>query len=141
MSAVKGLLDSAFRQGPAIEANTLIEETRQLIGTKQGHALNYEVSLIDPEKGPDSPAGRGWVYLDQVVAPRLALFLKAKRLSVADCAPAFISLFWGDQIYFIHAADFFEFIRQARGLDQEALPQWPKPGKEPANPFQAFSKG
>jgi hypothetical protein len=111
MSVFERLTAVAFHQGPAYRANELIDEVRSNLAAELGEAYNYEVPL----------SGRSWDYLRQVVAPRLALYLRSKRLAVGRCAPLFLSVFVGDVLYFIHAADFYEQVRLADGLEEEAF--------------------
>lgn len=108
---IEGLVALAFHDGPAIEANQLIDDVRQRVRAAVGRSVNYEVSLID----------RDWSYIEQVVAPRLALFLKAKRLHVGACAPVFLSIFRGERLYFVAAEQFFEYFRAMSGLDEESF--------------------
>jgi hypothetical protein len=107
------LLQRAFARGPAHRANQLIHEARQQVAARCGRGQCYEVSLLE---GPFGEA-RGWDHLDRLVAPRLAFFLRSKKLGVADSGPVFLAVFVGETVYFIEVADFFELIRQARGLD------------------------
>ncbi len=126
MSHLRSPLALAFRQGPGVEANQLIHEARAEAKAAFGSAVNYEV-LLD---------GKGWSHVREVLAPRLAMFLKEKRLGVADCAPAFLSLFQGDQLYLVRAADFFEHYRLREGLVTEAFSAlagtWERTGKPTA---------
>jgi hypothetical protein len=105
------LLRHAFREGPAEEANSLIDEVRRQVSAEWGRACNYEVLLT----------GRSWTYVSQVVAPRLALFLRSKRLSVRSCGSVFLSLFLGDRLYFLGAEDFYRGVRLAEGWSDEAF--------------------
>ena len=102
------LIALAFRQGPADQANTLIHDVRQQDMAEQGMAFNYEIVLT----------GHVQEDLRQTVAPRLALYLRSKRLGVNNCWPVFLSIFLGDTLYFVHAPDFFQHIRVAERLDE-----------------------
>lgn len=121
-----GLLALAFHAGPPFEANQLIDDVRQQVKAAQGRAVNYEIALM----------GRGWDYLQQKVAPLLALFLKDKRMRAESCGPCFISLFTDDALHFIRAQDFFEHLRQAEGLDRASFAQmvrtWERTGRRSA---------
>ena len=101
----------AFHQGPAYRANQLIYDVREGVRARHGTGLNYEVSLID--KGLD--------HLLEIVGPRLALYLRAKRRTVSNCADVFLSIFIGETLYFVRAADFFRFVREILGMDEEAF--------------------
>ncbi|MCA9673310.1 MAG: hypothetical protein KC503_47295 [Myxococcales bacterium] len=122
------LLEAAFDTGPAREANTLISETRGRVRSALGASFNYEVSLLEIDD-----ASAAWSHLERVVAPRLALYLKSKRMNVASCAPVFVSLFYGDTLHFVAATDFFAEIRDASGLDEQAFAErarvWEKTGR------------
>lgn len=122
------LLAAAFDRGPAREANQLISGTRGRVKEALGASFNYEVSLLDIAEPADA-----WAHLERVVAPRLALYLKSKRMNVASCAPLFISLFYGDTLHFVAATDFFAEIRAASGLDERAFAErakvWEKTGR------------
>jgi hypothetical protein len=138
MGEIERLLQRAFRSGPARDANRLIDEVRSQLReeTASPAVSNYEVVL----------SGRPWSYLAQEVAPRLAHYLRAKKMSVAHCAPVFLSLFVDDSLHFLHAADLFaelklreglsddDFAALARGWEQTgrrsiaALPAAPQPG-------------
>jgi hypothetical protein len=120
------LIGLAFGSGPAAEANELIEKTRQLVTSERGPTINYEVNL----------ARRDWSYIREIVAPRLALYLKHKRYSVKQCQPVFLSLFIDEMLYFVHAADFFECLRSREGLSEESFAAlictWQETGKSSA---------
>ena len=105
------LAQLAFREGPAYQANALIAEVRQQVLAAKGDAVSYEVPLT----------GRPLAYLQQTVAPRLAFFLKSKRLAVARCGHVFLSLFWEETLYFIWATDFFAAIQKSLGLDDASF--------------------
>lgn len=105
------LLGLAFHQGPGAEANTLIDDVRREVKAAQGRAINYEV-LLD---------GKGWDHVREVVAPRLALYLKEKGGGVAQCGALFLSLFRGGDLYFVWANDFFAHYRLREGLSEESF--------------------
>jgi hypothetical protein len=109
--SIEGLLALAFAQGPAPQANQLIHDVRGQVAREQGKGFNYEVVLT----------GRSSVHLLRVVAPRLALYLKGKRMGVEDCGPVFLSVFWHETLHFVRARDFFELVREGMGLDEEAF--------------------
>jgi len=111
MSTFDHFTARAFRQGPASEANELIEEVRCATQAKFGAAVNYEVVLT----------GRPADYVRQVVGPRLAFFLRAKRYQVRSCAPVFLSMFLGDRIYFVTAEDFYRELQASQGIADEAF--------------------
>ena len=128
------IVAAAFKVGPAFQANELIAEARETIRAEQGWAVQVEVILT----------GRSWEYLVTEAAPLLALYLRSKKLGVAKCAPAFVSVFLGDSLYFLRARDLFEAIRLAGGHSEEAFAAiaeaWERTGRPPA-PLAALPPG
>jgi len=110
-SPVEQLKRLAFFSGPPPQANELIHKVRQDVTAEHGRAVNYEVPLV----------GRTWEYIDRVVAPRLALYLRSKRYRVSSCAPVFLSVFLDDGLYFVRAPDFYRLVREMMGLSVEAF--------------------
>ena len=106
-----GLLERAFLQCPARDANSAIAEVRGSWGVP-GRAVSFEVVLDD---------GLGWSYLRDSVAPQLARFLRSKRMRVDACAPVFLSIFSGESLYFVGAQDFFGHYCAAESVDAVAL--------------------
>ena len=123
---LSGLLSRAFREGPGMEANPLIDAVRREIREAHGTAFNYEVAL----------GGRGWDHIRQVVAPRLALYMHAKKQSPRGSAAVFVSLFVGDRLHFILARDLLEYVRVQEGLSEEVFDQllaaWQRSGRRSA---------
>jgi hypothetical protein len=111
MDPLEQLTSLAFHQGPAHEANQLIHDVRIQVRARYGKAVNYEVNAM----------GRTWDYLSQTVAPLLAHFLKSKRMGVKRCEHVFLSLFFGETLYFIRVSDFFEHLRRTEGFDQQTF--------------------
>jgi hypothetical protein len=111
MSTFEHFTARAFRQGPASDANQLIDEVRSATQARLGAAVNYEVVLT----------GRPADYVRRVVGPRLAFFLRAKRYSVRSCGPVFLSVFLGDRIYFVTAEEFYKELQASQGLADEAF--------------------
>ena len=111
MNDLSGLLGLAFSQGPGVEANQLINGMRREVKASHGRATNYEV-LLD---------GKGWDYVREVMAPRLALYLKEKGGGVAHGGGVFLSLFCGENLYFVWAHDFFTYYKDRAGLSDEAF--------------------
>jgi hypothetical protein len=105
MGRLSGLLNLAFDSGPSAKTNVLIDQVRQRVTRQVGRAVNYEVSLLD----------RGWEHLERVVAPRLAFYLASKSYAVDRCDAVFLTLFFGQKVYFVRAADFFEYVRTTLG--------------------------
>lgn len=108
--SIDQLTARAFARGPAHQANQLIHDVRQQVQAEQGQVVNYEVAL----------AGRPFRYLQQEVAPRLAMFMYHKRVSPAA---TMVSLFTNDTLHFIRADAFLDVVRESLGLDREAFAQ------------------
>jgi hypothetical protein len=119
------LLACAYRAGPALQANELIAEAREEILAQHGQVVQAEVILT----------GRSWEYLVTEAAPRLALYLRSKKLTVARCAPGLVSVFLGETLHFLHARDFFEAIRRIEGHSEQAFTRiaeaWEQTGRAP----------
>jgi hypothetical protein len=128
------IVAAAFSSGPAFRANELIAEAREAIRAEHGFAVQVELIL----------SGRSWEYLVGEAAPRLALYLRSKKLTVASCGPAFVSVFLGETLHFLHARDLFELIRVASSLSEEAFAAiaevWERTGRPPA-PLAALPAG
>jgi hypothetical protein len=122
--SLEKLIARAFKQGPAYQANQLIDEVRRATRREKGDAINYEVMMM----------GRTFDHLQREVAPLMALYLRSKRRGLEI---AFVSLFVNtDTLVFIRAADFFDVIRESLGLDEEAfrevMDRWARTGRSSA---------
>lgn len=124
-SQMEHLLARALLHGPGAQANDLIDDLRRQVKERTGAAVNYEVSLLDKDHD----------HLMHTVAPRLALFLREKRLGPRSRS-VFLSIFWQDVLYFVAAPDFFDHVRGVLGLDEEAfsavLQSWERTGRAAA---------
>jgi len=122
-SRIRELVGLAFEKGAACDANSLIADVRETMRFDHGDALNYEVLLDNQD----------WAYVEQTVAPRLALYLRSKRYQVSRCGPAFLSIFLGEQLYFVEASAFYEYVRQQMGLDEQRFARtaesWERSGR------------
>jgi len=105
----RALLARAERRVPGRSANEEIERERVRHQLAYGRAMSYEVVLSREH---------GFAYLATVVAPRLALYLVHKKMSAGDCRGVFVSLWVGDELYFLEAETFFDAVREAEGLDE-----------------------
>jgi hypothetical protein len=108
---VEQLVALSFFHGPAEQANELIHHVRQEVEAAYGPAVSYEVLLT----------ARSWEYVQQELAPRLALFLRSKKLSLTHCQTVFLSLFLERELYFMTVEAFYDFFRQAESLSEEQL--------------------
>jgi hypothetical protein len=96
--SIEPLLDKAFGKGPAMEANRLIHEVREALRRDYGRAHNFEVSLLD--RAPE--------HLWQTALPQLRRYLRAMGYTQERAESVFVSLFFGETIYFINASDFVQ---------------------------------
>lgn len=123
---IEALLAQAFHKEPAARANEAIAEVRQAFEEDTGAAANYEVVLDQ----------RPWTYLRDVVAPRLALFLREKGLPRLGDSPAFVSLFYHQELFFLRPAQLFTHVGQVEGWTPDALnqmlQQWEQTGRPTA---------
>jgi beta-N-acetylhexosaminidase len=101
----------AFHKGPVHRANELIDEVRTRVREELGRSYNYEVVL----------AGRTWEYVRTEVGPRLALYLRSKKLAITRSPELFLSVFLEDTLYFVHSSDFYELLRITEGLPRESF--------------------
>ncbi len=106
------LLGRAFRRASAAEANAAISQIRAEEGTEGRPALSYEVVL---------PASNPVAYLTESVLPRLVYFLDCAGFKLPDCPGTFISLFRGEDLFFIRAADAIDELSRLSGLSMAQL--------------------
>jgi hypothetical protein len=107
-----GLLGRSFRTCAGPEANRAIDEVRHEWARRVGRAFSYEIVL---------GADRSWPYLRDFVTPRLALFLRSKRMRVDACAPVFLPIFAGETVHFVGAAEFLDYYRALEELSPDGL--------------------
>ena len=105
--AVQALLARAFHRAPAAEANDQMAAMRA-----QEQSLCYEV-LLPPERAAE--------HLIQKVLPRLVYFLECRGSHLPHCAGVFVSIFVGDELYFVRAGDFVEELSRLSGLSPEQM--------------------
>lgn len=120
------LLCRAFHRGPGPRANTLIQKIRDRLRDPSRPGLSYEIVLT----------GRDPLYLTRELAPRLALYMREKRLGLDAGSPLFLSVFWGETLFFLRPADLAEEARLALGLSPEAFKslwqRWGRTGRAAA---------
>jgi hypothetical protein len=107
----RGLLSLAERRVPARAANAEIDRERTRQELLHGRGVSYEIVL---------PAERGFAHLAEVVTPQLLRYLSAKQVPIERAAGVFLSLFVGEELYFITVSSFFGALREAEGLDAAA---------------------
>lgn len=107
-----GVLALAFHRVPAPEANEAMARVRESEGEGGQPALSYE--LVLPAQGA---AG----HLVEVVLPRLVYFLHCRGARLPHCPGVFVSIFHGDQLYFLRARDLLEALSRQTGLSAEEM--------------------
>jgi len=98
--SLETLIGRAFRRGPAIQANELIDEVRHAFLGELSRAANYEVSLLD----------RSWEDVCREEGARFRRYLRNMGYTPRRDGPVFVSLFHGDEVYFIYSQDFLDAI-------------------------------
>jgi hypothetical protein len=114
---VEELIRRAFHQASAMRANEEISRMRetQPPGVTD-EALSYEVLL---------PAEGERAFLIENVLPRLVYFLDCRGGRSSQAEGVFISLFAGEQLYFVQLSEFFETLGPAAGLSfEEMVHRW-----------------
>lgn len=107
-SEIDALLRRAVRQVHSSEANEAIAQMRRAEGTEDRPAMSYEVVL--PEERPVE-------YLKDDLLPRLVYFLDCSGAKLPQCPGVFLSLFQGDRLFFIRAADAVQELSKISGLE------------------------
>lgn len=111
-AAVTALLARAFHRAPANQANVEMARIREQEGGVTGLATSYEMVL---------PAERAVEHLVSQVLPRLVYFLECRGARPPNCAGVFISIFAGDQLYFVRAGDMVQELSRLSGLSLEQM--------------------
>ncbi len=107
LPAIEALLGRAIGQVHSSEANEAIAQMRQDEGTEDRPAMSYEVVL---------PAENPVEYLTETLLPRLVYFLDCAGAKLPQCPGVFLSLFQGDRLFFIRAADAVDELAKITGL-------------------------
>lgn len=101
------LLALAFLTADAARANVALDEARAIAGGR-----SYEV-VAPPE--PDL------AWLEGSLVSKLVYFCEATRAPLPACAGVFVSLFTGERLFAILAADVIAFACEALGLSSDEL--------------------
>ena len=109
--AVAAVLARSFHRTRAKEANEEMARMRAQEG-HDGLATSYE--LVLPSEGATE-------HLVERVLPRLVYFLECRGSRLPHCAGVFCSIFAGDELYFVRAADFVEELSRLSGLSPEQM--------------------
>lgn len=107
-SALEALLARAFGRTCAAEANVEIDRAR---GSIPG-SRSYELVL--------NPAENFRAAADRIV-PRLVYQLESTKARLPDCRGVFLSVFVGEDLYFIHARDAMAFFVEYLGTTATEL--------------------
>jgi hypothetical protein len=115
MDLFQPLLDLAFERASALEANARIADLRERLGGA-APARSYEVVL--PER-----SSLGW--LSESLLPRLVYFLESVGARPPQAPGFFVSMFSGQELYFLHVNDVFAFASSALNLSlEDMLDRW-----------------
>jgi hypothetical protein len=123
-ASIESLLDRAFARVKAADANRAIADMRLQEASGDRPALSYEAVL---------PASDPTEYLTGSLMPRLVYFLDSSGFKLPRCAGAFISLFHGDDLFFIRAADAVDELSRITGLSPAQMVQ--RFGAQSGNPL------
>jgi hypothetical protein len=101
------LLRLAFDRAPANLANQAITHVRAEVGATGGRAVSYELML---------PDGHVRAFLLDTTLPRLVNHLESLGMTLSGCGGLFLSVFFGDTLYFLHARDVLALLSRWSGL-------------------------
>ncbi|MGI5863923.1 MAG: STAUR_1299 family protein [Myxococcales bacterium] len=110
---LRSLLDLAFDRAPAQEANARIQATRERVEAN-GAATVRSYELVVP---PDATLA----WLEQEVLPRLIYHLDSLGMRPPTVPGLFVSLFFGDEIFFVHGNDLLMFASRELGLSFDEM--------------------
>ncbi len=113
-ASLQALLDRAFARVKAADANQAIADMRLEEGSDDRPAVSYEAIV---------PASNPAEYLTGSLMPRLVYFLDSGGFKLPRCGRVFISLFHGDDLFFIRAADAVDELSRITGLSPTQMVQ------------------
>jgi len=122
-ASLEALLNRAFARVKAVDANLAIAEMRHQEGSEDRPAISYEAVL---------PSSQPAEYLTGSLMPRLIYFLDSGGFKLPRCAGVVISLFYGDDLFFIRAADAVDELCRITGLSPPQMVQ--RFGSQSPNP-------
>jgi hypothetical protein len=108
---LRPLFDRAFKRSRASEANIRIQEVRDAIAGAE-RVSGYEVVV-----GPDATLD----WFSQSMLPRFVYHLESLGVRPPEAPGVFVSLFLGEELYFVHARDVLAFASEALGLSSDDL--------------------
>jgi len=109
--AVAAVLARSFHRARAIQANDEMAKMRVQEG-HDGLATSWEMVL---------PAQGATQHLVSNVLPRLVYFLECRGSRLPHCAGVFCSIFAGEELYFVRAADLVDELSRLSGLSPEQM--------------------
>jgi hypothetical protein len=115
--AFEALLATAFHRARAADANAELDAIRSH-GREEGgvELLSYEILV---------PASDPMRHLVEAVLPKLVYFLDCRGAKLPRAAGVFVSLFFGDALYCLEAADLIEALVKHTGLaPDEMVKRW-----------------
>lgn len=101
------LLARAFLTADAARANAALAEARE-----QSSGRSWEIVV---------PAAPDAAWLEDVLVRKLVYFCEATRAPLPGCGNVFVSLFTGDRLSCVPAADVIAFAVETLGLPVEEL--------------------
>jgi len=104
--SLEGLLRRAIHRVKAVEATPAVAQMR-LQEASERPARSYEVVL---------PASRSADYLIGTLMPRLVYFLESAGFKLPSCKGVFLSVFHGEDLFFIRAADAIDELSRISAL-------------------------
>lgn len=113
MELFQPLLDLAFERASALDANARIEDVRERLGG-EAPARSYEVVL--PERS-------SLEWLSGSLMPRLIYFLESLGAHPPEAPGIFLSVFAGQELYFLRVRDVFAFASEALQLTPDQMLQ------------------
>jgi hypothetical protein len=113
-AALEALLAKAFSRGPAREANQAIQRAREEMG---GEVRSFEMVVAD-----DLPVDQ---WLEQQLLPRFVYHLESLGIRPPGYAGIFLSLFVGEELFFVRSVDLMTFAGEQLHLSAaEMYERW-----------------
>lgn len=110
--SLQPLLEKAFHRAPAREANAAITRAREL--AEHEEPFSYEL-IVD--------AAQSLAELAQKVVPKLVYHLESRGAHPPRFEGVFLSLFVGDELYFVHTRDAMPLFAKVLELDFDQMVQ------------------
>ncbi len=101
-------LARAFGRARAADANRQIEQVRR----DEGDSNSYEIVV---------GAEESFAQFAERLVPRLVYHLESKKARLPECHGVFLSVFSGEELYFVRARDAILFFAEALGTTASDL--------------------